>query len=154
MKSNKRKILFIINPVAGHGKTIQLLPVIKEKMSAVQSSIDYEVLVSKDIGDISHIVRKNYEDGITEFVAVGGDGSLSELINGFDFPCTNTPSIAILPMGTGNDFVKNTVERKNIDEIFDAVIQDKKILVDIGRVNDFNFINVCSFGIEIGRAHV
>ena len=144
----KRKIMFIINPVAGHGKTIEMLPIIKNKMSAVSEYIDYEVQVSKNVGDISEIVRYNFEAGISEFVAVGGDGSLSEMINGFKFPCENIPSIAILPLGSGNDFVKNTIEKKEIDSIFDAIIQNKKSLIDVGKVNDFNFINVCSFGID------
>lgn len=144
----KRKIMFIINPVAGHGKTIEMLPVIKNKMSVVSDNIDYEIQVSKNVGDISKIVRNSYEAGISEFVAVGGDGSLSEMINGFKFPCENIPTIAILPLGSGNDFVKNTVEKKEIDSIFEAIIQNKKALIDVGKVNDYNFINVCSFGID------
>lgn len=144
----KRKIVFIINPVAGHGKTIEMLPIIKSKMSVVSDDIDYEIQISKNVGDISVIVRNNYEAGVREFVAVGGDGSLSEMINGFSFPCDPIPSIAILPLGSGNDFIKNTVEKKEIDRIFDAIILNKKQLIDVGKVNDYYFINVCSFGID------
>ncbi len=144
----KRKIVFIINPVAGHGKTIEMLPIIKSKMSAVSDDIDYEIQISKNVGDISVIVRNNYEAGVREFVAVGGDGSLSEMINGLTFPCDNIPSIAILPLGSGNDFVKNTIEKKEIDQIFESIIQNKKTLIDVGKVNDYYFINVCSFGID------
>lgn len=144
----KRKIMFIINPVAGHGKTIEMLPIIKNKMSAVSEFIDYEIQISKNVGDITEIVRDSYKSGILEFVAVGGDGSLSEMINGFNFPCEQIPSIAILPLGSGNDFVKNTVEKKELNGIFDAIIHNKKSLIDVGKVNDYNFINVCSFGID------
>ncbi len=144
----KRKILFIINPVAGHGKTIEMLPIIKNKMSSVSDIIDYDIQVSKNVGDISEIVKDSFATGVSEFVAVGGDGSLSEMINGLTFPCDNIPSIAILPLGSGNDFVKNTIEKKEIDQIFESIIQNKKTLIDVGKVNDYYFINVCSFGID------
>lgn len=144
----KRRILFIINPVAGNGKTIEVLPIIKDKMKDVSDKIEYVIYVSKSIGDISKIVSDYYDLGYNEFVAVGGDGSFSELINGFKFPCERIATIGILPMGTGNDFVKNTIEKKNFDLIFDAILENRKVCIDVGVVNDFNFINVCSFGID------
>lgn len=146
--AQKRKLLFIINPVAGNGRTIEMLPMIKEKMKEVVDQIDYQVHVSNNVGDITATVKKYYEDGYDEFIAIGGDGSLSELINGFDFPTTRIPSIGMLPMGTGNDFSKNTSEIKNYDRIFEAIIGNHKRLIDVGIVNKFNFINVCSFGID------
>ena len=144
----KRRILFIINPVAGNGKTIEVLPIIKDKMKDVSDKIEYVIYVSKSIGDISKIVSDYYDLGYNEFVAVGGDGSFSELINGFKFPCERIATIGILPMRTGNDFVKNTIEKKNFDLIFDAILENRKVCIDVGVVNDFNFINVCSFGID------
>lgn len=144
----KRRILFIINPVAGNGKTIEVLPIIKDKMKSTSEKIEYVLYVSKNIGDISKVVGEYYDLGYDEFVAVGGDGSFSELINGLKFPCERMATIGILPMGTGNDFVKNTVEKKNFDSIFDAILENRKVCIDVGVVNDFNFINVCSFGID------
>ena len=146
--AQKRKLLFIINPVAGNGKTIEILPMIKEKMKEVEDQIEYQVHISKNVGDITNTVKMYYENGYDEFIAVGGDGSLSELINGFDFPCSRIPSIGMLPMGTGNDFVKNTLDKKNFDNIFKSIIGNYKKIIDVGIVNNFNFINVCSFGID------
>jgi len=146
--AQKRKLLFIINPVAGNGKTIEMLPLIKDKMKAVEEQIDYHIHISSNIGDITSTVQKFHEDGFEEFIGVGGDGSLSEIINGFDFPCLRIPTIGMLPMGTGNDFVKNMKDKKDFDRIFKAIIENNKILIDVGIVNRFNFINVCSFGID------
>lgn len=144
----KRRILFIINPVAGKGKTIEILPIINKKLKPYEETIHYEVQVSKNKGDISELAKRYYKEGYTEFVAVGGDGSLSELINGFEFPLDVVPSIGIIPLGTGNDFVKNLREKNSVDEIFNAIINNDVIRIDLGRVNNFNFINVCSFGID------
>jgi YegS/Rv2252/BmrU family lipid kinase len=144
----KRKLLFIINPVAGNGKTIEMLPMIKDKMMAVSDQIEYHIHISKNIGDITTTVKKFYESGFNEFIAIGGDGSLSELINGFEFPSSRIPSIGMIPMGTGNDFVKTTSNNKDFDNIFKAIIGNHKKIIDVGIVNNFNFINVCSFGID------
>ncbi len=146
--AQKRKLLFIINPIAGNGKTIELLPMIKDKMKEVEDQIEYQVHVSNNIGDITATVQKYFANGFEEFVGIGGDGSLSEIINGFKFPCDRIPSIGMLPMGTGNDFVKNMRDKKDFDQIFNAIIGNHKILIDVGIVNKFNFINVCSFGID------
>lgn len=144
----KRNILFIINPVAGKGKTIEILPVINKILKPHESTIHFEVQISKNKGDISELVKRYYSAGYLEFVAVGGDGSLSELINGFEFPLKTMPTIGILPLGTGNDFVKNLNEKNDVDEMLKTIINNDKMCIDIGRVNNFNFINVCSFGID------
>lgn len=146
--NKKRRILFIINPVAGNGKTIEILPQIKTKFQGCTNEVEYKVVISKCEGDITLLAKKYYEEGYREFIAVGGDGTLSELINGFSFPLLDIPAIGIIPMGTGNDFVKNTVNLKNIENIIDSIINNKKKLIDVGRVNDINFINICSFGID------
>ncbi|MDH8679184.1 diacylglycerol kinase family lipid kinase [Fusibacter bizertensis] len=145
---NIRKLIFIINPVAGNGKTIEILPEIKSKFDKLIDKIMYKIVVSKCEGDITELALTHYREGYREFVAVGGDGTLSELINAFQFPIKDIPSIGIIPMGTGNDFVKNTDNNSNIENILETIAKDSKILIDIGRVNNFNFINNCSFGID------
>ncbi|GAB6107502.1 diacylglycerol/lipid kinase family protein [Fusibacter bizertensis] len=144
----KRKLLFIINPVAGNGKTIEILPKIKTRFQLYIDEIEYKIVISKCEGDITILAKKHYDEGYREFVAVGGDGTLSELINAFSFPMLDVPTIGIIPMGTGNDFIKNTTNLKNIEKIIDSIINNSKKLIDVGRVNDINFINICSFGID------
>ncbi len=146
--NDKRKLLFIINPVAGNGKTIEILPEIKSKFQLYSDIIEYKIVLSKYEGDVTQLAKDHYIDGYREFVAVGGDGTLSELINAFDLPIAQIPTIGIIPMGTGNDFVKNTNNLKNKDLILDSIINNKKLLIDVGKVNETNFINICSFGID------
>lgn len=143
-----RKILVIINPVAGKGKTVEIIPKIKEKFDCIRDIIEYKIVLSNFAGEITSIARMHYDMGYKEFIAVGGDGTLSELINGFDLPIDPDIKIGIIPLGTGNDFVKNIFTDPKIDEIIDAIIQDKTMLVDLGIVNKYKFINVCSFGID------
>lgn len=143
-----RKILVIINPVAGKGKTVEIIPKLKEKMALHINTIEYKILLSNYAGEITAIAKHHYEQGFREFIAVGGDGTLSELINGFDLPFDKNIKIGIIPLGTGNDFVKNICDVGDVDNIIESIIQNRTRLIDIGIVNDFKFINVCSFGID------
>lgn len=145
---NTRNILFIVNPVAGNGKTKEVLPIINEKLVQYRHLISYKILISKFKGDIITEVKNHYDQGYREFVAVGGDGTLSELINGFILPLVDKPTIGIIPMGTGNDFVRNIDSNRDVDKIFHAIIENEYKTIDVGVVNNYYFLNVCSFGID------
>lgn len=142
-----REVLFIINPVAGKGKTMEVIPTIK-KMMANQDNIKYRIALSKYVGNITEIVKSEYENGCREFIAVGGDGTLSEMVNGFVFPSTEKIWFGIIPAGTGNDFVRNFEQQYSVEEIMRGIIQRNFAPIDIGKVNNHYFVNVCSFGID------
>ncbi|OJV62914.1 MAG: hypothetical protein BGO41_09400 [Clostridiales bacterium 38-18] len=148
LNKDTRNILFIVNPVAGNGKTKEILPLIKAKLNPHKDHISYKIIISKFKGDIISEVKKHYDQGYREFVAVGGDGTLSELINGFILPLNDKPTIGIIPMGTGNDFVRNLDSNRDLDKIFQTIIDLKSKTIDVGVVNNYYFLNVCSFGID------
>ena len=144
---SNRKIVIIINPVAGRGQTIKLLPIIKDRFDKM-SGIDYVVQVSKYKGNISEIVKDYLKNGYQEFIGVGGDGTLSEIINGINYENKDKIRVGIIPSGTGNDFVRSLNRNSEIHAILDRVDLEDTLPIDIGKVNDFYFINVCSFGID------
>ncbi len=143
----KRKIIFIINPVAGRGNTIKLLPIIKEKLDEIKN-IEYTIQVSRYKGNITEIVKEYFDNGYEEFVGVGGDGTLSEIINGLNYNCGKKIRVGIIPSGTGNDFVRCFDRPMDLDSILLRIKNEETALIDIGKVNHFYFINVCSFGID------
>jgi YegS/Rv2252/BmrU family lipid kinase len=151
----KRKIAVIINPVAGRGKTIEALPQIKAFFNNHLDKIDPLYMISQQKGDVTKKAFECYQQGYKAFVVVGGDGTVSELINGFsdtlqkDSPSEeNLIKVAIIPLGTGNDFVKVISGKKEISQILEDVLEDRGQVVDIGIVNGFVFLNVCSCGID------
>lgn len=143
----ERKIVFIINPVAGRGNTIKLFPIIKEKLDEMEN-IKYSIQVSRYKGNITEIVKSYLMDGYEEFIGVGGDGTLSEMINGIEYNDTKKIRVGIIPSGTGNDFVRCFDRPIDLDSILSRIKNEDTISIDIGKVNDFYFINVCSFGID------
>lgn len=143
-----RKIAFIINPVAGKGNTIEAVELIKKYLIKQQDKMKYEIYISKYKNHISELVNELSSKGYTEFVAVGGDGTVSELINGLDFKSDISYSIGIIPWGTGNDLVKTLGISNNIEEILNNVVQNNIKKIDVGKANNHYFINVASLGID------
>lgn len=144
----KRKIAVLINPVAGKGKSVEILPFLKGVFDKNKDLIEASFSISKNKKDIG-ILTKNYVlQGYTEFIAVGGDGTLFDLINGLDLDEKHSFKIAMIPLGTGNDFVKSLGKNIEIDSIIKNILTNKTRLVDVGKVNDSYFMNSCTFGID------
>ena len=99
------KTIFIINPKSGQGKKIDaFIAAVKDTISNMNA--DAEIYITKSVGDAKTYVRDYCEDnGAARFIACGGDGTLSEVLNG----AIGTPDaeIGVVPMGTGNDFCRN-----------------------------------------------
>ncbi len=110
----------------------------------------HEVAFTGGPGDATSIVRRAIADGAERIVAVGGDGTVNECLNGFTF-ADNTPAsaqLAVFPLGTGGDFARSIGMRDAAAERLAASIEER--IIDVGRVTssagDRYFLNVASFG--------
>lgn len=144
----KRKILLIVNPVAGKGKTMELLPRLSQFFKDHEQEIEIKIIISRFKGDISNEAKLFYHKGYREFLALGGDGTLSELVNAFDIETMDPITLGIIPYGTGNDFVKTIYPEYVLEHLLDSIVENKKMRIDVGKVNGFYFINSCTFGID------
>ena len=137
-----RKILFVINPVAGNGDGKKLISVLKEEFFNCEN----DIVISPKYGVITDLVKEKLKDGqYTDVIAVGGDGTLAEVINGskkFDV------NIGIIPIGSGNDFAKTLHISKNIDEAIEIIKSSYIRKVYSGNINGIDFINVVGIGID------
>lgn len=130
------KHIFIMNPAAGKGKAGEVfLPKIIE--TAKKMGIDYEIHRTIAPGDACHFVKSRCMamadkpgSGIIRFYACGGDGTLSEVVNGaYGF---DDVEVAMVPAGTGNDFPRNFSNFKYFEDI-DRQIEGTAKPVDIIR---------------------
>ncbi len=96
------KTVFIINPCAGQGDSLQLLIDKIENLSG----FDTEIYITTSAGDATRYVRQFCETvGAARFIACGGDGTLNEVLNGaIGF---ENAEVGVIPIGTGNDFCRN-----------------------------------------------
>ena len=96
-----RKIKLILNPVANHGRSLQIasdLRPLAAEHNADWSSTEYP-------GHAAELARQAGKQGYDLVVAVGGDGTVHEVINGLmQVPEKKRPALGIVPLGSGNDF--------------------------------------------------
>ena len=144
------RILLIYNPAAGNGKADHSLEKVKDELKRKKISADiYKTDYSGHAVEIIGTKDLSKYDGV---IAAGGDGTIFEVINGYYSNGGNEkPPIGIIPVGTGNAFVRdiglNTGDWKTaIKIISNNNIKD----VDVGKfdVNGSNyyFLNIIGVG--------
>jgi YegS/Rv2252/BmrU family lipid kinase len=143
-----RKILLIVNPVAGNGNTLKNLAEVKSYFNIHADRIALTIKISRFKNDISLLAKEYYECGIREFLVMGGDGTISELVNGLAHTEDSSIKIGIFPHGSGNDFVKSVYGKFVLNDFLKSIVEDKTRLIDIGKVNNYYFINSCTLGID------
>lgn len=145
-ENRTRKGLFIINPSSGRQNFKELLEGIAGRliMDQICSTIDVFYTEKKD--DALEKARSLKEGEYDFTVAVGGDGTLNEVIAGIVLGGSNTP-VAVLSTGTVNDFATYMNLPQTV-EGFCKLISDYQVLpVDVGQVNDDYFVNVVAAGL-------
>jgi YegS/Rv2252/BmrU family lipid kinase len=105
--------LAIINPAAGGGRCGERVGASLGRLRSAGLSI--EAAETSSVGDATKIAREAYQSGYRKFIAVGGDGTSYEVINGL-FPDSLSgesptfPTLGFLPLGTGNSFLRDFVD--------------------------------------------
>lgn len=138
-----RKIKFIINPAAGQGESKDTIRLIHDKMEVCDMM--YSISISGFQGDVENIARDAVKNGYTDVIAVGGDGTVLETLNGI---IDTETTLGIIPAGTGNDFIKMISKEKSFESFLDKIIEGKTKRIDIGMVNNKKFLNVVAMGID------
>lgn len=102
----KTRFLAIVNPRAGGGRSGKLAHAAIAKLRPAVSALD--VIASTAPGHATSLAREAFEQGYRKFIAVGGDGTAHEIINGL-FPAAQGAEVALgfLPLGTGNSFLRD-----------------------------------------------
>ncbi|NLY42687.1 MAG: diacylglycerol kinase family lipid kinase [Clostridiaceae bacterium] len=137
------KIKFIINPVAGKGKALGIKDNILNKL--INSSVSFSLTETAAPGDGIRLAKKAVIEKYDIIVAVGGDGTVNEVINGM---VGSNAALGIIPAGTGNDFAKSLNIPADIDKALDVLLHGKEEKIDIGKACGKYFMNVASIGFD------
>lgn len=143
----KRKVMFVINPHAGKGKTGKSINQIIDLIGAHSKDFSHEVLVTTDAEEATKHAKDGANNNFDTIVAVGGDGTIHEVCQGI---IDTKASLGVIPCGSGNDFIKNfDFVKNNIKKSIDLISQNKKKLIDVGIVNNEKcFINSAGLGFD------
>jgi diacylglycerol kinase (ATP) len=143
------KFFAIVNPAAGGGRCGKLAPAALDRVRAI--GIDLEIAQTTRQGEATSLARDAYARGLRNFLAVGGDGTSFEIVNGI-FPESETQgraTLGFLPLGTGNSFLRDFTTR-GVEHTIEALREGRRRPCDVIRLRhadgDIFFINMLNLG--------
>jgi diacylglycerol kinase (ATP) len=143
MKS--KKWLFILNPAAGNGYADTLVPTIRQWIK--QISLDASIIRTRMPGHAITLAERHIKKGYTHIIAVGGDGTVNEILQ--TAAGSKNITFGVIPAGSGNDFIPVLGFPERFQEKdWDIFFEEHTALLDIGKCNDWYFINGMGFGID------
>jgi diacylglycerol kinase (ATP) len=134
---------FIVNPTGGGGHAGKVWTKIARLLD--KSGQPYSAYLTREQGDGTWLAAKAVEEGAELVVAVGGDGTIREVLNGIVLKET---IFGIIPLGTGNGFRHSTAISGRWEEALNGLSYWSPRLVDVGRVNKSLFLNVVGIGFD------
>jgi len=142
------KHCFLINPAAGKGKQCAE---IENSITACceAAGAEFDIYYTTGVGDAEEYIKHICADADPSeefcFYAAGGDGTFSETVNGAAHFAN--ASVGLIPIGTGNDFVRNF---KGSESFFDisAQLDATEIALDLIKFNDRYSANMLNTGFD------
>lgn len=145
----KKKMLFFVNPNAGHAEIRTHLMDVVEIFTL--GGYDVTVHPTSRAGEITDVIAA--EGGQYDMVvSAGGDGTLNETVSGL-MQLEHPPLLGYLPGGTVNDVASTLRLPKNCLDAASIAVRGREIQVDVGSFNDRWFAYVAAFGAFTGVAY-
>ncbi len=140
------RVCVIVNPAAGRGRGARLIPEITARFGKISGS---EIRTTASKGGETALARQAIADGFTTIVAVGGDGTTTNIANAILHSGADT-RLGVMPAGTGNDFAKilGTADA-DVATLAALCAHESDVRVDVGRIEDVFFVNCCGFGFDV-----
>jgi diacylglycerol kinase family enzyme len=144
----KERFFAIVNPAAGGGRSAKLAGPAVARLR--ESGLHVDVIASTGPGHARQLAREAYEQGYRRFIAVGGDGTAHEILNGI-FTRAGAKariSLGFLPLGTGNSFLRDFTQ-DGAEASLQALLARRTRAVDLlrlthadGEIYSFNLLSV------------
>jgi diacylglycerol kinase (ATP) len=151
------RVRVILNPRAASGKALARLPEVEAALR--RDDLEHEIVLTQRPGHGTELAKAAQADGVDVLVAMGGDGTLNEVVQAFVGPegePVKGPDLALVPAGTGGDFKRTLGLSDSIEGAVGRIRHGGRRAVDLGvlhiephpGVQSLRaFVNVTSFGI-------
>jgi len=140
----------ILNPYANRWVSGKRQPELEASLK--KAGLDYQIKVTEYPEHAIQLAIEAVETGNTPLIAAGGDGTLSEVVNGLiqATPPGQNPAgpIGFIPYGTANDLCDMLGLPRELDELAKALVEGHTTTIDIGLVNGRYFGNNSAIGLE------
>ncbi len=125
------KTLIILNPVSAKGRAVDLRKEIDSEFKKLK--LDYQIHISKSLQDIMNATKKNLKNGFTNFIGVGGDGTIHYMAN---ILAGTDKNLGVIPTGSGNDIAVNLGLPSDVKSCCRIIKKGATKRLDLGLIND------------------
>lgn len=123
----------IVNLAAGAGATSRKWPQVMKLLESL--GLRFEYAITQAPGQATELARDAVRQGCELIVAVGGDGTVSEVVNGlYDAHPTRRAMLGIINTGTGGDFIHAIGIPRSYEQACQRLLNPQKLIVDLGVV--------------------
>ncbi|HWY44969.1 MAG TPA: diacylglycerol kinase family protein [Candidatus Sulfotelmatobacter sp.] len=149
MSKQQERFLAIVNPAAGGGKSAKLAGAALKQLR--ENGLAVDVIATTGRGHAVELAAEAYSQGYRRFLAVGGDGTAHEILNGLfgRAKAQERVSLGFLPLGTGNSFLRDFA-KEGADASLRALLERRTRPVDLIRLThstgELYSLNILSIG--------
>lgn len=139
----------ILNPYAGRWNAQREIPQVERACAEV--GLDYELTVTEGPGHGIELAREAVLAGFSPIISAGGDGSVSEVVNGMLEASGGEqprPPLGVIPLGSADDLADMLELPKDVTTACQAIVAGRERVLDLGRVNGRYFDNNSAVGLE------
>lgn len=129
------KYYVIANPASGRGKSAKKIPLIEEILR--RYALDFKLVQTNAPGNAIQLAAQAASENYDVVVAVGGDGTINEVLNGLMLARTEgnaQPALGLISIGTGNDLIFGLDQKQDIDSACKLIANGKSRKIDIGHI--------------------
>lgn len=141
------KKAFIVNLLAGRGRAAKIWSKIEPQ---IKKEPGVKVYYTTAPGDAVNLAARAQKEGAALLVAVGGDGTVNEVVNGMDLA---KGTLGLIPAGTGNDLCKSLGYPKDPFAVASQLASWNTVKIDLGKSDRGYFTNVIGAGFDGQVAH-
>lgn len=147
----------VINPNAGGGRVAREWPLLSNMLK--DRGFPFEEVFTTHRYHAVELVIYSLKRGFRNFISVGGDGTLHEIVNGIfyqkEVPVSEI-TLAVLPAGSANDWTRMYMIPKDYDKAIETVLEGRTVMQDVARVeysqagvrNSRYMVNVAGVGLD------
>ncbi len=145
--------MIVVNPISGRGNGERIIPLIQEKLRNL--GVDYDLVRTERPFHAVELARQAAVDGYDVVVAVGGDGTSNEVVNGLmqakqDGHDGHQMAMGVLAAGRGNDFAYSVGMTADLEKGCQILAQGHRRRIDIGHVTGGQYPEGRFFGNSVG----
>ena len=141
--TEKKKIVFVVNPISGTQGKKAILKWIDERLD--RSVYDYSIVKTEYAGHATQIAASAVHDGADIVVAIGGDGTINEIARSLVHTET---TLGIIPCGSGNGLARHLHIPMDPKGAIDILNEGYQICIDYGKINNIPFFCTCGVGFD------